>query len=121
MWFLGFRKAKLNNEKLVLEIDHIKLDTQRLELEIKRLNEEKEQRDAAKRIESLCGRILDYAKKTKAENGSSDAVAFSEQQLSEQLKESVDAIGQALILLQGKYGQRQICYEADFGTWVLDV
>ncbi|SRR5713226_7807466 len=29
MWFLGFRKAKLNNQKLALEIDHIKIDTKR--------------------------------------------------------------------------------------------
>jgi len=121
MKFLGGRKAILEVDKLRLEIEHIKIDTQKLQLEVQKLNEEKEQHDSAKRIDGLSVRIFDCAREKKAKNRTSDAVTFTEQELSEQLKESRESIGRALRLLQGQHGQQRIRYEPGFETWVLDV
>lgn len=121
MKFLAGHKATLEVSKLRLEIEHIKTDTQKLQLEVQKLSDEKEQRDSAKRIEGLAVRIFDCVREKKAKNRTSDAVTFTEKELCEQLKESSETIGRALRLLQGQHGQRRICYEPSFETWVLDV
>jgi len=116
MWLLGFRKAKLNNQKLALEIEHIKVDTQKLTLEVQQLGEDREQRNAAKRIESLADHIRDFVREKKI----GDAIGITEIELSEQLGEPPEAINKALLLLQRHYGN-SVRYDPAFQSWILDL
>src|SRR5579863_5741651 len=85
MWFLGFRKARL-------EIDRIKVDTKRIELEIERLTAEKAEREQSQTISALSEKIIAFAKEQKRASRTGSAVAFPEQLLCAQLKESPELV-----------------------------
>jgi hypothetical protein len=119
MWFLGFRKAKLNNQKLALEIDHIKVDTKRLELEVERLTAEQGQREQSKKLSELSERILQYAKESIRLKRLAGAIALSEASLCAQLKESPEAVNKALRALADQRMTRHS--PGGGGTWIFDL
>lgn len=120
MKFLAGRKAALEINKLRLEIGHIKTDTEKLQLEVQKLNEEKEQRDAVKLLQGLSARILESARQKRVKNRNSDAVIFTEQELSELLSESLEVVGRALLILHGERGQN-VRFDSSHHVWILDV
>lgn len=116
MWFLGFRKAKLSNEKLALEIGHIRVDTKRLELEIQKLTDEREQRESTKKLSDLSDTIFNLAKERKKTSGRGDAIVVTEAELSVTLKQPLDAINKALRTLQD---QERARYAPGFESWIV--
>ncbi|MGA9978327.1 MAG: hypothetical protein WBQ08_06820 [Candidatus Sulfotelmatobacter sp.] len=112
MWFLGFRKARL-------EINRIRIDTKRIELEVERLTAEKAAREQAQNVFALSERILTLAKERKRQSGTGSAVAFYEQSLCSDLKESAESVNKALLALREK---RLTKYSpGGGGTWIFDV
>jgi hypothetical protein len=119
MWALGFRKAKLSNQKLSLEIEHLRIDTQRIDLEVQRLAEEKTQRDAAKNVAVLSDRIIELAKECTKKNPTFGSSApFSEEQLCSELKESQESIAKAIQTLKA---QGRASYRGQTQTWIIKV
>ena len=119
MWLLGFRKAKLNNQKLTLEIDHIKVDTKRLELEVERLTAEQAQREHSAKLSDLSERILKYAKEGIRRNRLAGAIALSEDSLCSEFKETPEAVNKALRALADQRMTRHS--PGGGGTWIFDL
>ena len=112
MWPLVFRKTRL-------EIEHLRVDTKRIELEVQRLTEEKAERDATKNVANLTERIVELAKTyTKANPTWGSSAPFSEQQLCSELSESSEAIAKALQTLKS---QSRANYRGDRQTWTIKV
>ncbi len=112
MWFLGFRKARL-------EIDRIKVDTKRIELEVERLTAEKTQREQSQKLLDLGEKILAYAKEQKRRFRTGGAVAFAEQLLCSQMNESPETVNLALRLLLDKHLTKYS--PMGDGTWIFDL
>lgn len=112
MWFLGFRKARL-------EINRIKVDTKRIELEVERLTAEKTEREQAQKLSVLGERILAFAKEQKRLAGTGSAIAMAEHSLCAELKEPPEIVNRALRLLSDK---RLTKYSpGGGGTWIFDL
>jgi hypothetical protein len=116
MWALGFRKARLGNQKLALEIDHLRIDTQRIDLEVQRLREEKIQREAAKSTADLSERIIELAKMRIKRSPNTGGAPFSEEQLCTELAASKEAIKQAVCTLEA---QGHASYKNQFEIWII--
>jgi len=119
MWFLGLRKAALSNQKLALEIDHLRVDTKRIDLEVQRLTDERVQREAAMKVADLAERIVELAKQGTKENphwGSS--APFSEESICADLSESPEAIARAFQTLKA---QGRASYRGQIQTWIVKV
>ena len=112
MWFLGFRKTKL-------EIDHIKADTKRIELEVEKLTAERAQREQSRKLSDLSERILKYAKERIRTLKLAGAIALNETSLCAELKESPDAINRALRILLEKQLTKHS--PGGDGTWIFDL
>jgi hypothetical protein len=119
MWGLGFRKAKLSNEKLRLEIDHIKIDTDRLRLEVDKLTAEQAQRAQVQKLSALTDQLIAFAKERKRQNQTGSAVAFTEQYLCSEMKESPEAITKALHVLLDRHLTKHS--PGGGGTWIFDL
>ena len=118
MWFLGFRKAKLNNQKLALEIDHIKVDTRRIELEVQRLSEERESHAQQARIGELSERIRAFAAEEKIkQHAHSPSAALSEDYICHALNASKKDVVSALMILKGKELASRLQFES--GYWAI--
>jgi len=112
MWPLILRKTRL-------EIEHLKLDTQRLEFEVQRLADEKMQREAARNVASLSERIIELAKQyTKKNPGWGSSAPFDEEQFCSELSESQEAIVTALKVLQSN-GHAE--YKGQLKRWIIKV
>ena len=112
MWFLGFRKARL-------EIDRIKIDTKRIELEVERLAAEKAEREKAQMLSALSERIIVFAKEQIRQAQTGGAIAVTEEFLYSRLKESPEAVNRALRLLSEK--QLTKYSPGGGGTWIFDL
>ncbi len=112
MWPLILRKTRL-------EIEHLKVDTKRIELEVQRLTEEKIQRETGKKVADLTERIVELAKKYTKENPNwGSSAPFSEEQLCSDLSESQEAIAKALQTLRT---QNRANYHGQKQTWVIKI
>jgi hypothetical protein len=118
MWFLGFRKARLSNQKLALEIDHIKTETRKLELEVIKLTEESGERERARKLGNLKDRIIELAKEYIMMHPTMGAAPFSEQKLCSELNESHESIAKALNTLRDQGRAR---FESMAQTWIITV
>jgi len=119
MWFLGFRKARLSNQKLALEIDHIRIDTRRIDLEVQRLTDEKAHREATAKVINLTERIVGLAKERTRQNPTwGSSAPFREVQLCSELNESPEAIAGAFQALKA---QGRASYRGQAQTWIVKV
>ena len=112
MWPLILRKTRL-------EIEHLRLDTKRLELEVQKLADEKTQRDAAKTVASRCERIVGLAKEyTKRNPGWDRLLRLQKTHFVLELGESQEAIVTALKKLQS---QGHAEYRGQLKRWIITV
>jgi len=111
MWPLILRKTRL-------EIEHLRLDTKRLELEVQKLADEKTQRETAINVADLTERIVGLAKEYTKTHINTAAAPFSEEQLCIELNEPPGVIEKALGTLKA---HGRATYQSQFRTWIIKV
>jgi hypothetical protein len=109
MWYFGFRKARLDNEKLALEL-------QRLRMELQKLSADEVHQAEERRAAAVSSRIFELARERKQKAHYPGNILLREGELAKTLEEPAAIVRMALLGLRDKGFVR---YHSSSDSWLV--